>query len=203
MRSVAAWVITFALGCASGASVAPHTIPASPVSLTVVFQFDGPHSEKSFQEMKQELGAILKDSGILIDWRERNQVSSSDSFANLVVVKFRGACKIDPAADLDVESGPLAFTHTSDGAILPFSEVECDRVRSALLRASFPVQNRAHFEIVYGRAMARVLAHELYHVLAGTESHSHHGLTQRALSGAELASDELELDPDQLNLMRR
>jgi len=202
MRSVAAWVISLALGCASGASVAPQTIAASPAALTVVFQFDGPHSEKSFQEMKQELGAILKNSGIQIDWRERNQVSSAESFANLVVVKFRGACKIDLAAVRDAETGPLAFTHTSDGAILPFSEVECDRVRSTLLRA-LPAQNRGHSEIVYGRAMARVLAHELYHVLAGTESHSRQGLTQRALSGAELASDQLELDPDQLNLMRR
>jgi hypothetical protein len=50
--------------------------------------------------------------------------------------------------------------------------------------------------------MARVLAHELYHVLAGTESHSRRGLTQRALSGAELAADQLELDPNELNLMR-
>jgi hypothetical protein len=152
--------------------------------------------------MKQELGAILKDSGIQIDWRERNQVSSTESFSNLVVVKFRGACKMDPAANREMEPGPLAFTHTSDGAILPFSEVECDRVRSTLVRA-MTGQTHGHSEIVYGRAMARVLAHELYHVLAGTESHSRQGLTQRALSGAELASDQLELDPDQLNLIRR
>ena len=198
MRSVAACMCSLALGCASGASIAPQAIPAS---LTVVFQFDGPHSDKSFQEMKQELGVILKDSGIQIDWRERNQVSSSESFSNLVVVKFRGACKIDPAADGDAQPGPLAFTHRSDGAILPFSEVACDRVRSTLLRA-LPGQNHGHSEIVYGRAMARVLAHELYHVLAGTESHSRQGLTQRALSGAELAADQLDLDPNELSLMR-
>jgi hypothetical protein len=198
MRSVAACICSFALGCASGASVAPHAIPAS---LTVVFQFDGSHTEKSFQEMKQELGVILKDSGIQIDWRERNQVSSFESFSNLVVVKFRGVCKMDPAADRDSEPGPLAFTHTSDGAILPFSEVKCDRVRSTLLRA-MPRQTNGHSEVVFGRALARVLAHELYHVLAGTESHSRQGVTQRALSGAELAADQLELDPNELNLMR-
>ena len=202
MRSVAAWMISLALGCASGASgssVAPH---AKTASLTVVFQFDGPHSEKSFQEMKLELNAILKDSGIQIDWRERNQVRSSDSFANLVVVKFRGACKIGPAVDRESEPGPLAFTNTSDGAILPFSEVECDRVRSTLLRAR-PGQDYGHSEIIFGRALARVLAHELYHVLAGTESHSHQGITQRALSGADLVSDQLELDPAELDRMRR
>lgn len=30
------------------------------------------------------------------------------------------------------ERGPLAFTHSVDGEILPFSEVACDKVRSSL-----------------------------------------------------------------------
>jgi hypothetical protein len=199
MRSVAAWMISFALGCASGASVAPHTTPAS---LTVIFKFDGPHSEKSFVEMKQELGSILKDSGVQVDWRERDQVSSSESFPNLVVVKFRGVCKMDSAADGDPEPRPLAFTYSSDGAILPFSEVECDRVRFSL-RQVMKGRDYARSEVVFGRAIARVLAHELYHVLAGTGSHAATGVAQRALSGAELVSDQLELSADELNSMRR
>jgi len=199
MRSVAAWIISFALGCASGASVAPH---ATTASLTVVFKFDGPHSEKSFVEMKQELGSILKDSGIQVDWRDRDQVSSSESFPNLVVVKFRGVCKMDSSADRDAESGPLAFTYSSDGAILPFSEVECDRVRSSLRRA-MTSGDYARSDVVFGRAIARVLAHELYHVLAGTGSHSLTGVAQKAFSGSALVSDQLELSPDELNSMRR
>jgi hypothetical protein len=199
MRSVAAWVISFALGSASGASVAPH---ATTASLTVVFQFIGPHSEKSFQEMKQELGSILKDSGIQVDWRDRDEIRSSDSFANLVVVKFRGVCRMDPAVNSDADSGPLAFTHTSDGVILPFSEVECDRVRSSLRRA-MSGGDYVRSDLVFGRAIARVLAHELYHVLAGTVSHSRQGVAQRALSGSQLVSDQLELNPEELDLMRR
>jgi hypothetical protein len=199
MRSVAAWVISFALSCASGATVAPH---ATGASLTLVFQFDGPYSVRSFQEMKQELGSILKDAGIQVDWRERDQVSSSESFANLVVVKFRGACRMEPATSRDAEPGPLAFTHSSDGHILPFSQVECDRVRSSL-RSAMAAEDYGRSDVVFGRAMARVLAHELYHVLAGTESHSRHGVAQRALSGSQLVSDQLELNPDELNHMRR
>jgi hypothetical protein len=199
MRCVAAWVISFALGCASGASVAPR---ATPTPLTVVFQFDNPHSKKAFEEMKRELGSIFKNAGIQIGWRDRDQVSSSESFANLVVVKFRGACKIDPATDRDEDSGPLAFTYTSDGAILPFSEVECDRVRSSL-RHAVSGGDRTRSDLVFGRAMARVLAHELYHVLSGTESHAAKGVAQRALSGSDLIGDQLELSQDELNSMRR
>ncbi len=200
MRCVAAWLISFALGCASGASVAPR---ATPTPLTVVFQFDNPHSEKAFEEMKHELASILKDAGIQTEWRARDQVSSSESFANLVVVKFRGVCKMDPAANRDDDSGrPLAFTHTSEGAILPFSEVECDRVRSSLRRA-VSAGDHTRSDMVFGRAMARVLAHELYHVLARTESHSAKGVAQRALSGADLIGDQLELSQDELNSMHR
>ena len=199
MRSVAACLISLALGCASGASIAPQ---ASTPSLTLVYQFDGPHSEKMLQEMKRELEFILKDSGIRLDWRDRSAVSSSESFADLAVVKFHGVCEVGGSAQ-DAGSGPLAFTHRSDnGVILPFSEVDCNRVqwsvRDAMSRAGL---GRA--EMLLGRALARVLAHELYHVLAGTESHTSRGIAQRALSGADLTSDQLELDQDQLDHMHR
>jgi hypothetical protein len=197
MRCVAAWMISFALGCASGASVGPHTTPAP---LTVVFQFDSPHSKKAFDEMKQELASILKDSAIKVEWRDRDHVSSSESFANLVVVKFRGVCKMDAAANH--EAGPLAFTHRSDGAILPFSEVACDRVRSSV-RSAMSVGDYVRSDVVFGRAMARVLAHEIYHILADTESHTAKGVAQRALSGSELIGDQLELSQDELNSMHR
>jgi hypothetical protein len=199
MRYVAACVINFALSCASGASVAP---PATPTPLTVVFQFDKPHSEKAFEEMKRELATIFRNAGIQIGWRDRGQVSSSESFPNLVVVKFHGVCKMEPAADRDEDSGPLAFTHASDGVVLPFSEVECDQVRSSLRRA-MSRGDRARSDMVLGRAMARVLAHELYHVLARTESHSANGVAQRAFSGSDLIGDQLELSPDELNSMHR
>jgi hypothetical protein len=199
MRSVAACLISLALSCAYGASVVPHAIG---VSLTVVYQFDGPYSERSFIEMKQELSSILKDARIQLNWRERDHVSSSESFDNLIVVKFRGACQIDPASNRDPEPGPLAFTHRSDGAILPFSEVECDRVRSSLLH-TMPAQDLFRSDVIFGRAMARVLAHELYHVLAATETHSRQGVMQRALSGSDLASDQLELDPAELDRLHR
>ena len=192
MRSAAAWLISFALCSAYGASVAPH---ATGVPLTVVYQFDGLYSARSFAELKQELASILKDTNIRVDWRERNQVGSSESFDNLVVVKFRGVCQIDAASDSDPQPGPLAFTHRSDGVILPFSEVECDRVRSSL--------RRVRSDIVFGRALARVLAHELYHVLAGTETHSPQGITQRALTGSDLGGDRLELSQDELTRMLR
>src|SRR5205807_3210240 len=91
----------------------------TPDPLTIVFRFDGPYSEKSLLEMKRELGTILKGSGIQIDWRDQSDVAVTDSFPNLVVVKFRGKCRMEPVPYLYDERGPLGFTYSTDGAVLP------------------------------------------------------------------------------------
>jgi hypothetical protein len=199
MRSVAAWLISLALCCAYGASVGSH---ATGSSLTLVFHFESSYSDRSFQEMKHELGSILRNSGIDLNWRDRNQLSSSDSFPNLVVVNFRGKCQMDTIARSVDALGPLALTHSSGGVVLPFSEVECDRVRSSLQRA-MSGDDYTRSDLLLGRALARVLAHELYHVLASTESHVRKGVAQPALSAEDLIADQLQFNDAELDRMRR
>jgi len=194
MRSVAAYLVVVLVG-AVGAPAEPNTDP-----LTIVFRFDGPYSGKSVLEMKRELGTILKDSGIQIDWRDQGDVSASDSFPNLVVVKFRGKCRMEPVPYLYDERGPLAFTYSTDGAVLPFSEIECDKVRSSLRSAMWGGDYKRS-DMLFGRALARVLAHELYHVLAKTQSHATQGIAEKALSGAQLVSERLQLNQAELNQM--
>jgi len=194
MRSVTAYLVVVLVG-AVGAPAEPSTDP-----LTIVFRFDGPYSGKSLLEMKRELGTILKDSGIQIDWRDQGDVSTSDSFPNLVVVKFRGKCRMEPVPYLYDERGPLAFTYSTDGAVLPFSEIECDKVRSSL-RSAMWGSDYKRSDMLFGRALARVLAHELYHVLAKTQSHATQGIAEKALSGAQLVSERLRLNQAELNQM--
>jgi len=196
MRSVAAYLVVVLLG-AVGALAEPSPTVAP---LTIVFRFDGPYSGKSLLEMKRELGTILQDSGILIDWRDQGDVAASDSFPNLVVVKFRGKCRMEPVPYLYDERGPLAFTYSTDGAVLPFSEIECDKVRSSL-RAAMWGGDYKRSDILFGRALARVLAHELYHVLAKTHSHAGQGIAEKSLSGVQLISERLQLNQAELNQM--
>jgi len=85
-----------------------------------------------------------------------------------------------------------------DGKVLPFSDVECDRVRASIRSAN----GRQLSDLVLGRALARVLAHELYHVLARTPTHARAGLAKRSLSGIELSSDRLELKFADVNRMK-
>jgi len=82
----------------------------------------------------------------------------------------QGDCRLDARQIRRTDSGPLAFAHASEGHILPFMEVLCDRVRATIRPVLWGDQFRRTDEL-FGRALARVMAHELYHILgrrAGT-----------------------------------
>lgn len=101
------------------------------------------------------------------------------------------------------ERGPeaLAYTHSTDGQILPFIEVPCDRVRSSIRPVIWGGDARQS-NFLLGRALGRVMAHEFYHVLAKTSRHGRTGIAKHSLSAAELISDELRFAEADKNLLR-
>jgi hypothetical protein len=56
---------------------------------------------------------------------------------------------------------------------MPYSEVKCDEVVKTV-----PAGGALGQEAALGRAMGRVLAHELYHILARTTRHATDGLAK-------------------------
>src|ERR1700749_3726255 len=82
-----------------------------PHGLTVIMDFKGTSSEPSIREMEHESGNILKSTGLKLDWRLRNQ-TSGQSYSELVVMTFNGACKFDRSLRSYDELGPLASTKT-------------------------------------------------------------------------------------------
>jgi hypothetical protein len=87
-----------------------------------------------------------------------------------------------------------------DGEIRPFIDIQCDRVQASLNSVLWRQDQNS--SVALGRALARVLAHELYHVLAGTAAHSRTGIAKPALSGTDLASQRLEFTPSDVELMK-
>ena len=71
--------------------------------------------------------------------------------------------------------GPLGWTHISEGAILPFADIDCDGIRS-FLQAGLLGARADTEKSMYGRAVGRVLAHELYHIFANTQHHGAGGV---------------------------
>jgi len=173
--------------------------PSSP--LAILFRFDGLTSEAGFQEMRRELRVLMAPSNVQPEWRDRATISTSDSFDHLVVVDFHGQCRMEPGYALSEEDQPLGWTHVADGEVLPYAHIQCDRVRASLNSALWGGRNQLS-DLTLGRALALVLAHELYHILARTTSHARDGIAKPALSGAELASSRLAFTRADLDLMR-
>jgi hypothetical protein len=164
---------------------------APPV--TLVLQFEDGYSTESLDAMKSEVASIVGESGIKVDFRFLADIHTSESFENLVVVRFRGACVMQPRDFIRDERGYYAFSYVSDGDVLPFSEVECDKVANSIGPQMSRSQWRDH-DSVLGRALGRVLAHELFHMLAKSQHHSGDGVTKSALSPAQLVADRLRMN---------
>ncbi len=158
--------------------------------LTLLLSVDGHADHAALAEMKAELRDIMKDAGRSLDIRLRSEAKSDETFEDVVLVKLKGNCRIDRILPVGDEQGPLALTHSTDGAVLPFAEVECNRLAAAVAKALYGAERKQSGRLL-GRAMGRVLAHELYHILGKTHEHNHDGsLAKESISAKRLISDQ-------------
>jgi hypothetical protein len=170
-------------------------------TVTVVMDFKGPNSLNTTKEMQREAESILGASGVQLAWRSRAEAATED-YPDLVVMTFRGNCKSEPGLPRYDESGPYAVTWTTDGQVLPFGEVDCQKViRSA--RSAMWGGDLARAESLYGRALGRVVAHELVHMLTKTGTHAKDGVQREALSPRDLTGASLTLSRTDLDRLKQ
>ena len=164
--------------------------PHDPV--TVVLEFDHPYSDVSVSEMEREAGAVLKNTGLTFDWKLEARLEPHPEFKSLLFLKMKGRCEMEPILELIDERGPLGMAYVTDGQVLSFGEIECDRIKQSVQRV-LPRGKSAKQERLYGRALGRVAAHEMVHMLLGTTRHSKSGITQASLTADELISNRVDL----------
>jgi hypothetical protein len=184
MRTVCVWFCCFSfVGFGSG-----RESPGEPY--TVLVLPDQPYSAVALEEMGREASSILKRSGISL--RLHIGYTNEVFDGTLVVVNLRGTCDMEEGPPA-VRRGPLGWTHSVNGKLLPFAELACEPIRGAV-ESALPGQDASRANTILGRAMGRVLAHELYHIAGETFKHGHDGVAQAALSPEDLISNHLELD---------
>jgi hypothetical protein len=169
---------------------APAMAGQPPTPLTAVVMPDGRYSKVAIREMGREAAHILKHSGVVLHWHFAEPSQTVNG--RLVVVKLVGRCDMDGSPAL-LQPGPLGWTHEVDGTVLPFTDLACDHIRGAVQSAMLD-GNQLRGNILLGKAMGRVLAHELYHIVADTSDHGQEGVAQAALSPRQLTSGPLELE---------
>lgn len=145
--------------------------------------------------MQEELGFVMEGSGAHLEFRQLNGAKAETSAGFAVVVDLRGECGVPWHAEWNPASSPapLASTAIADGEILPFSWIDCGAV-SRLIGPSISDEPDAQRDYVYGRALARVLAHELFHVLTQNGGHAGSGLAKAKFSAAELLSERFQFE---------
>ena len=173
----------------------------SPPVLTVILDFKGPHSSTSLKEMQRESGHILNSSGVRLDWRMLGEATFG-SYRDLVVMTFKGTCEYEPAAPTYDELGPLAMTRTTNGEVQPFGEVDCDRVVSSA-RTAMSGLDYSRADLLIGRAMGRVVAHELVHMLTKSGEHGTEGVAKPSLSGKQLIAASLPLSAFDIDRLKQ
>ena len=142
--------------------------------------------------MQEELRWLLAPAGIEIAWKDSATRKSGDDFELIAVSSFAGSCSLEGVPQIS-PGASLADTSISNGQVLPFFRVDCTRLVQMLGR---------HVEsAVLGRALARIMAHEIYHIIARTAEHQENGVAKAVFSAEDLTESSFQFDSSSISLM--
>ena len=173
--------------------------PSAPITLYTSFQQEPPADV--MEAIQDEVEAIMAPIGLRFEWRNLAGVRGQEASAELAVVTFQGRCNTAGMSAQAKLSGALGWTHMSDGEILPFTDVSCDRVREFVQR-QLVVAHPEERAGLYGRALGRVLAHELYHIFANTTRHASWGVAKECYTVQDLLTDDFQFQEKESRLLR-
>jgi hypothetical protein len=177
-----------------------ETRGATFAPITLYVQYQQPAPEGVRLAIQDEVDSIMEPIGLHFEWRNLAAAGHEVS-AELAVVSFKGRCDLAGIGGKSKFEGALGWTHVSDGQILPFTDVSCDRVRD-FAQGGLVAINAEEREEKYGRALGRVLAHELYHIFANTMHHSSMGIAKESYSVQDLLTDDFQFREKELRLLQ-
>lgn len=161
---------------------------SAAAELTVILDVRGTLEPAVHIEFRREFERILKVPDLRIGWRILSAKTAQESFERLAIVRLNGACLAGrtPLPIVEEPDGPpLGLAHVADGKVLPFAEVDCDAVRW-MLKGTLQEAGAESRSVLVGRALARVAAHEVYHILAGTTDHCGSGVARESFTLRDL-----------------
>jgi len=175
-----------------------------PMPIGIFLDFANQPEAALVDLMKSEVRDILAPAQLRLSFQRFGETGASQPFRKIVVIRFQGACQTQADAgniQWD-EPGILDFpalgrTNVTSGRILPYVKIFCNEIR-----AFVPPVSSVSFARMYGRALGRVVAHELYHALLSTRTHTRSGVAQSAQTARDLTREKLVLDDRSITLLR-
>jgi hypothetical protein len=165
---------------------------AATERLSILLEFQDGYSPQSVASMQREVERVFQNVPVELGWVSRGQAMAGVT-GKMAVIRFQGECLYQPGLPAVRKGIKLAVTQISDGAVLPFSDVDCDQI-AAFVEPAIRGVARTRADLLFGRALGRVLAHELSHILSRSIAHGTYGVTEPALSVDQLTCDTLPSD---------
>ena len=184
-----------ALLLASICSIAAAQPPADEAKLngplTIVLRSDQAASPETLSALEREVESLVSPSGIHISWTSNPE--PPQVYQQVAIVTLRGVCRADGPVRGSAQTAqpgviPLGQTQVVDGKVLPFADVRCDPIRKLIARELYTKPSKERDELL-GRALGRVMAHELYHIVLRSTSHGTNGLARASQNSADLTAD--------------
>jgi hypothetical protein len=196
-------VITLIAGAALPLSADLVNVPDEPQeqTLAIVLNPEQEFSAISLREMQNELGYIMGPLGLHLKWRRHGSLQPAEGYNHIIAVRFRGRCESSEPWNWEPVTGPLASTETVDGRLIPYSDVDCEQVRNLIYHV-LTGESFLRRASLLGRALGRVLAHEVYHILAGTSEHGRDGINKVRLTPSDLVEGVLRFEPAEIARIR-
>jgi hypothetical protein len=144
--------------------------------------------------LQREVEQAVSPSGLNVHWHSMDASQYTQVYEHMAMLHLRGECRVDaPRPRKNTKNGrqpeALGQTQVVEGKVLPIAEIRCDAVRRLIdreMNATVPDQRGE----MLGRALGRVIAHELYHILLRSIDHGREGLARPAQSSTDLVAEE-------------
>jgi hypothetical protein len=118
----------------------------------------------------EELRRIFLAAGLEPEWHQMPGTIELTSVWEPVSIYLHGDCRLKGLSPGGRATGGLAYVEKTDGELRPHIHVDCGKV-SRFIAREITNLHLQQSELTMGRALARILAHELFHYLTKTSDH--------------------------------
>jgi hypothetical protein len=187
------WLALFAIFC-------PISVAETHGTASVTVLLSGETAPALvLRALQREAESALAPSRLTLSWLSSHEAHVPDVNGRMAIIRLRGLCRAsgpvrtDPVVNANGDP-VLGQTHIVAGRVLPIADVLCDAVRKVVERDLKTAPPRDREELL-GRALGRVAAHELYHILVRTTEHARNGLSRPGQNSTELLAPRESFNP--------